>query len=304
MNEYTMEARRLAATLARSYLDRRITWRQFMDQAAIIENDKIIDELIDLIEHEPKHGGFMGANEEEWFQYQHAIQNLIKKLEKHEFIEQSDSQTNIPLDIRHAIKSVAKKRGLRIEFNTHYDTINCVVSWIKGNILYRLDFRAASIGATSVTLYRDCYLFLPKVLSWADNHIPFFSFLTPLFRKIDYQELTSLSNGENFYFYVNAVNGYVDSIDNVVATGDWLYDGIVPCKVLIVREDAWPGSGDYEDSPDLAEDRKGTCFSVLFESPGRTMELKAGGGYYATIEEAIAAIEAKLSSPVKWKKKR
>jgi hypothetical protein len=91
--------------------------------------------------------------------------------------------------------------------------------------------------------------------------------------------------------------------DKVVATGEWLYDGIVPRKVVVVREDVWPGSGDYEDPHEIAEDRNVTCFSVWFESPGQAMEFKAGGGYYATIDEAITASESKLSGPVKWNKK-
>ena len=49
-----IEARRKAATIARAYLEKKITWRQFTDSFSDIQNDEMIDELIDLIEHEPK----------------------------------------------------------------------------------------------------------------------------------------------------------------------------------------------------------------------------------------------------------
>jgi len=72
--------RHRAASLARSYLEKRIPWQQFMDDTADLKNDGMIDELVDLIEHEPQRGGFMG----DWFEYQKAIQSIIVQLEKEE----------------------------------------------------------------------------------------------------------------------------------------------------------------------------------------------------------------------------
>lgn len=53
-----------------------------MNDTADFKNDKLIDKLIDLIEHEPKRGGFMGLNEKEWQKYQSSIQDAIAELEK------------------------------------------------------------------------------------------------------------------------------------------------------------------------------------------------------------------------------
>lgn len=43
--------------------------------------DKEIQELVDLIEHEPKVGGFLGIDAVEWGQYQSAVAELIIALE-------------------------------------------------------------------------------------------------------------------------------------------------------------------------------------------------------------------------------
>ena len=49
---------------------------EFADSA-----DETIQELVDLIEHEPKVGGFLGANAIEWGQYQSTIAEVIAILE-------------------------------------------------------------------------------------------------------------------------------------------------------------------------------------------------------------------------------
>jgi len=53
-----------------------------MDETADFKNDKLIDDIVDLIEHEPKHDGIMGLNEKEWRKYQSSIQEAIAELEK------------------------------------------------------------------------------------------------------------------------------------------------------------------------------------------------------------------------------
>ncbi len=74
--------RKRAASLVRAYQENKITWQQFMDQTAELKKDNLIDELIDLVEHEPKRGGFMGLNNKEWQKYQSSIQEAIAELEK------------------------------------------------------------------------------------------------------------------------------------------------------------------------------------------------------------------------------
>jgi hypothetical protein len=69
----------------------------------------------------------------------------------------------------------------------------------------------------------------------------------------------------------------------IIATGTWLYDGTLPCKVIIQREDVWPAFDDPEDDPE-AEDKVMPCVSVWYESPGGGNPFSAGRGYYHTVE--------------------
>ena len=76
------EARQRVASIARSYLQGKTSWQNFIDENAVYEGDSLIDELVDLIEHEPKRGGFMGLNEKQWLVYRRSVENAIESLEK------------------------------------------------------------------------------------------------------------------------------------------------------------------------------------------------------------------------------
>jgi hypothetical protein len=58
----------------------------------------------------------------------------------------------------------------------------------------------------------------------------------------------------------------VDEV-RIMKVGEWLYDGMVPCEVVITREDIFPGSGDYEDPPEIANDRNIQCVQIWYENP-------------------------------------
>ena len=124
-------------------------------------------------------------------------------------MRQTERQTDIPINLESAIRRIAQERRLRIGFNTHWDAMNCVVSWNKDKTIYRLNFQPTSHGVTEVTLYEDQYRFLTKVISWADRNIPYFGYVTPLFRKISSRVLKELNNGESVDFYIKAVQEYV-----------------------------------------------------------------------------------------------
>lgn len=89
----------------------------------------------------------------------------------------------------------------------------------------------------------------------------------------------------------------------IVAIGEWLYDGIVPCRIVIIKEDMWPGSGDSEDPPEIADDRYVPCVSVWFESPPTKGMYNAGGGYYLAVDEAIRAVTNLIGGEISWEKK-
>lgn len=88
--------------------------------------------------------------------------------------------------------------------------------------------------------------------------------------------------------------------NKIVAKGKWKYGGITPCLVIIQEETTWPGSGDYEDPPEIAENREVRCFSVWYENPSNKGSFNAGGGYFLTLEEAIRETTKKLQGPVNW----
>lgn len=76
------DIRKQVALAAREYQEKKITWKQFIDLTADFRDDEMIDELVDLIWHEPKHGGFLGVRGKAWITYQKEIEDLISSLEK------------------------------------------------------------------------------------------------------------------------------------------------------------------------------------------------------------------------------
>jgi len=78
-NELGLQRQR-AAEGARAYLSGKLSWEQFMDLFAE-SKDELISDLVDLIEHEPKRGGFLGVNEKQWAQYQSQLSAAIAALE-------------------------------------------------------------------------------------------------------------------------------------------------------------------------------------------------------------------------------
>jgi len=86
-----------------------------------------------------------------------------------------------------------------------------------------------------------------------------------------------------------------------VQSGTWLYAGTVPCEVRIVRHHMLCGSGDYEDPPDVADDREVECFYVLFHTPAGQPQW-VGGGAALSLAEAVSLAEKKLGSTITWAK--
>ena len=44
-------------------------------------DDDLVGELVTLIEHEPKRGGFLGVNQKHWAQYQSQVASALAALE-------------------------------------------------------------------------------------------------------------------------------------------------------------------------------------------------------------------------------
>ena len=90
----------------------------------------------------------------------------------------------------------------------------------------------------------------------------------------------------------------VVDLSKTVLRGQWLYAGEVSRQIVVLREELLPGSGDYEDPPDIADDRLVTCYAVWFETdPG---VFTTGAGSYEALSEAITQVERLTSGAVSW----
>lgn len=83
---------------------------------------------------------------------------------------------------------------------------------------------------------------------------------------------------------------FLPDTQSAVRTGIWLYGGTVRCRVVVIPADVFPGTGDHEDPPDVAEDREIACFAVWYEPPVAGYAW-GGGGWYATLDEAVRRVE-------------
>ena len=74
----------------------------------------------------------------------------------------------------------------------------------------------------------------------------------------------------------------------IVKSGTWLYDGLVPSEVWIVRQNfEYHHEEDYADEPErLNED--GECFSIVIARQGSKI---AGGPENLSLAEAVSAAE-------------
>jgi hypothetical protein len=72
--------RQAAAAAARACLANELSWYEFLDRFSE-SDDELISDLVDLIEHEPKRGGFLGVNEQAWADYQSQVTAAIDALD-------------------------------------------------------------------------------------------------------------------------------------------------------------------------------------------------------------------------------
>jgi hypothetical protein len=94
--------------------------------------------------------------------------------------------------------------------------------------------------------------------------------------------------------------GSDDADGEVVKTGTWLYANEIPCDVRIVRTEGRPGSGDYEDPPELREDQPGAWFRVDFAAAGERGSFSVGGGYWPALDVAMREAERVVPGPIRW----
>jgi hypothetical protein len=72
--------RREAAAAGCAVMANTLSYDEFMQRFADYD-DELISDLVDLIEHETKRGGFLGVGEKHWAQYQSQIASAVAALE-------------------------------------------------------------------------------------------------------------------------------------------------------------------------------------------------------------------------------
>ena len=72
--------RKLAATVAKQFCNEEITFDQFLEKYPDNTKDREIEELFDLIEHWPQHGGLLGASKSKYQMHLNSVRELISKL--------------------------------------------------------------------------------------------------------------------------------------------------------------------------------------------------------------------------------
>jgi len=76
----------------------------------------------------------------------------------------------------------------------------------------------------------------------------------------------------------------------IIREGVWFYEKVSPATIRIDEVDLLPGSGDYQDPPEVREDREGTFYRVSSTAPGGAA-FSCIRGYFASLEEAKASVE-------------
>jgi len=82
--------------------------------------------------------------------------------------------------------------------------------------------------------------------------------------------------------------------------GIWLYDGSIPTGVRIVETDCAPGTGDYEDDPETAEDRPGTWYYVEWASAGDRHLTGSSVGPFDSLVSAEAYVIVTAKGTLSW----
>ena len=77
----TSDLRRFAAQDGRRYMAGEMSWDEFMDRYGESRDDSDVGALVDLIEHEPQRGGFLGVSESAWLAHRRQVETILRELE-------------------------------------------------------------------------------------------------------------------------------------------------------------------------------------------------------------------------------
>ncbi|MCT4563431.1 MAG: hypothetical protein N4A68_03810 [Maledivibacter sp.] len=88
----------------------------------------------------------------------------------------------------------------------------------------------------------------------------------------------------------------------VVKEGICKYSESVEYKVRIVKWHILYGTGDYEDLPELSDDKEVECYYVLQESIMDKGKFATSRGGFSTVQEAMEDVESSTHQNIEWLK--
>jgi len=83
----------LALEAAQNFLNEKISFDEFLTIYPDDTDDKDIDALFDLLEHQPKLGGFLGVSQKTYDLYSQRINEVLKRID--ERLKNSPQQQNL-----------------------------------------------------------------------------------------------------------------------------------------------------------------------------------------------------------------
>jgi hypothetical protein len=86
----------------------------------------------------------------------------------------------------------------------------------------------------------------------------------------------------------------------VLREGTWLYAGETICDIRILKHGWCYGSGDYEDEPEVQDDRQGEFYYIEFGVAGERGVYMGRSGCYESLEEALNAAAVATKNTVVW----
>jgi hypothetical protein len=90
--------------------------------------------------------------------------------------------------------------------------------------------------------------------------------------------------------------------EQVVMQGSFRYAEGVECEIRIVRTNTRFGSGDYQDPPEISEDKEIDSYYVQYGSTTERGVFNAGSEAFSTLEEAAAGAVQQLGAQraIRW----
>ena len=79
--------------------------------------------------------------------------------------------------------------------------------------------------------------------------------------------------------------------DTIIKTGICRY-GSRQYRLFLCTSTFFPGTGDYEDLPEICNDREMNCYCIWLEDMLKPGNISAGAGYYEHLLKAIHAAES------------